>query len=267
MPKHPRARASTRTRSRPAISAPATAAQPAADVQSLTVAELRELPVEVLRLHLNHYNLVTTGNRAAMAKRLHTALHAGHGSHSTAPATSVTDLERTVQSLVDKSLDGLESRLQASLRSLLQQPGASPAPPADPDAAVIVSASPPLACPPTAPPAVPAKVRQRILRGEYIDFDMLLPECLFPARFHTTSAHAFTLRLTPDPANGGDGVVVAQQRPTSKRSVADLSSWLEAWNVYVATLVNHFPRRAASLLAYQRIICQASIHSSPQAWL
>ncbi len=128
MPKHPHARANTRTRSRPTISAPATAAQPAADVQSLMVTELRELPVEVLRLHLNHHNLVTTGNRAAMAKRLHTALHAGDGPRSTAPATSVTDLERTVQSPVDKSLDGLESRLQALLRSLLLQPRASPAP-------------------------------------------------------------------------------------------------------------------------------------------
>ncbi len=258
-----------------------------------------------------------------MAKRLLPALQNAAASSRPQPPTDadaapvVPELARTVQALVDRSMEGLEARLQASLRSLLQ-PGATfpltPAPtPAAPDddnislpsgpgaaanlqtqgpslaqgspvcpsqpalasadppvmdreAAVITGTTPPLIVPPTAPPAVPGKLRQRIVRGEYIDFDCLLPENMFPSRFGVPSGPAFTLKLSADYAQGSDGVVVAHQRPASKRSVMDLSSWLEAWNIYVAILVNQFPQRAASLLAYQRIISQASIHAAPQAW-
>ena len=123
------------------------------------------------------------------------------------------------------------------------------------------------ATPPTTPPAVPAKLRQRILHSEYIDFDLLLPESMFTARFCTASMPSLTLRLSMEPSSGGDGVVVVQPRPVYKRSVSNLSSWLEAWNGYVATLVSQYPYRVASLLAYQWIICQASLHSLQVAWL
>ncbi len=315
MPKHtrrtaPSGRSPTANRS---------AAAPS-DVASLTLAGMRALPAEVLRLHLSSRSLVTTGTKAAMASRLHAAVHADATSvNSPTSAPVAPHLERTVQSLVDKSLEGLEARLQASLRSMLQptisSPAAPPAPPpsndddnislpsatgtsprpttsagshavvppsepsadaqtrppapnpdAD-DALVITSASPAPPIPLTTPPAVPAKLRQRILRGEYIDFDCLLPESMFPARFGPNSAPAFTLRLSSDSTSGTDGVVVAQPRPTTKRSVCNLSSWLEAWNIYAATVVSHHPQRAASLFAYQAIICQASVHAAPQAWL
>ena len=292
----------------------------AANITHLTKAAMRALPVEVLRLHLSSRNLVTTGNRPALAKRLHEAVHSETNADAT--PSPLPQLEQTVQSLVDKSLEGLESRLQASLRSMLHPGSGSAAPPAPPthavdrveddnislpsnagtplhlslrppppvdatvqplqlpaipaiaeqmpadaDTAVITRTIPAPATPPTTPPAVPAKLRQRILRGEYIDFDSLLPESMFPARFCTASTPSLTLRLSTEPSSGGDGVVVAQPRPASKRSVSDLSSWLEAWNGYVATLVSQFPYRAASLLAYQRIICQASLHAPPVAWL
>ncbi len=61
--------------------------------RSMMVAELQELPVEVLQLHLNHYRLVPTDNRAAMDKHLHIILHAGDGARNTAPTTS----EHTIQ--------------------------------------------------------------------------------------------------------------------------------------------------------------------------
>ena len=230
---------------------------------------MRSMSVEVLRLRLSSRNLVTTGNRIAMAKRLHSAV----SSEQVGNAPLLPQLERTAQLLVDKSLEGLETRLQASQHTMLY--GASAPPPAAEDdnismpsadgapalpsrgpeppaqshaalqltaaqpsaetnahSAVIVGTTPAPSIPPTTPPAVPTKLRQRILRGEYVDFDALLPESMFPARFFTTSTPGLTLHLTTEPSSGGDGGEgVATLHP--KQSVSNLSSWLEACNTYM----------------------------------
>ena len=47
-------------------------------------------------------------------------------------------------------------------------------------------------------PPLPEKVKQKILRGEYIDFDTLLPESLYPARHGLSPSPSFTLRLLSD---------------------------------------------------------------------
>ncbi len=73
-----------------------TAADRDADGAFLALAELRALPMEVLRLHLKSRSLVTSGNRAAMSKRLLTPLHMPAATN----VAATTDLERTVRSLV-----------------------------------------------------------------------------------------------------------------------------------------------------------------------
>jgi len=75
------------------------------------------------------------------------------------------------------------------------------------------------------------------------------------------------LFLSSDPSSSGDNVIVTQPRAANKRTVTDLSSWFEAWNVYAAVIIAHYPARASAIIAYQRIICEASSKSSPQAWL
>ena len=129
------------------------------------------------------------------------------------------------------------------------------------------SASASSAPPPVQQPPIPDKVKQRILRGEYIDFDTLLPESLYPARYGASSTPAFTLRLSNDTSAGDGDVVIAQQKPVAKRSVCDLAAWTEAWNLYVQVLVAAFPDRAPVLLAYQAIICGASSRFPPRLWL
>ena len=131
------------------------------------------------------------------------------------------------------------------------------------DAAVVTGASPQLT---VRQPPVPAKVKQRILRGEFVDFDNLLPEALYPARHGASPSPSFALRLSTDPAADGE-MVIAQQKPASCRAVRDLASWLEAWNVYITVLVAHYPARAPPLLAYQRIICDASLRFPTSCWL
>ena len=89
--------------------------QSSEDLSTLTIAAMRSMSVEVLRLHLSSRNLVTTGNRIAMAQHLHSAVSSEQVGDAPLPpappgtesAQSLPQLERTVQSLVDKSLEGL----------------------------------------------------------------------------------------------------------------------------------------------------------------
>ena len=207
------------------------------------------------------------------------------------------DLEHTVQDLVDRSPRGLEDRLLHSLRPFapadagnisLPSPGGPPSPragvarranadadelPQAPKDAENAAAVPPYLAPllydlppSTRQPPVPPKVRQRIVKGEYVEFDTLLRDALFPARHGTTPAPSLSFRVSHDESADGK-MVISQGRPTTRRTICDLPTWMEAWNVYVAVLVAHFPARAPALLAYQRIICDASQHFEPRHWL
>ena len=200
-------------------------------------------------------------------------------------------LERTVQQLVDRSLQGLEERLLTSLRTLVptasrsqpavdnislpspqhQRPAGTtqgvPTHPTATAATLDVLPIAPQAAPSVQQPPLPDKVKQRIVKGEYIDFDMLLPESLYPTRHGVSPSPSFTLRLSDDPASVEGDVVIAQQKAANKRAIRDLPSWMEAWNVYIHVLVQHFPARAQALLAYQRIICDASVRFAPRCWL
>ena len=61
--------------------------------------------------------------------------------------------------------------------------------------------------------------------------------------------------------------------PNASRSTAQspkitsFSTWLDAWNIYIATIVAHNPARASELLGYQRLIYSASKHANTSAWL
>ena len=95
---------------------------------------------------------------------------------------------------------------------------------------------------------VPTSIQQRIVRGEFIDFNTLLPEVMFS-----------TANITPSP----NATCSTSQTPR----INSFSSWLDAWNIYIATVVAHNPSRAAELLGYQRLIYSASKHFSTSAWL
>ena len=125
--------------------------------------------------------------------------------------------------------------------------------------------------PPTNPqrvqqPPVPARVRQRIVGGEFVDFDNLLHDSLFPARYGASASPSLALPVVRDRSTSGE-VLIAQQRSPNRRVVRDLASWLEAWKTYISVLVAHYPARVLELLAYQRIICDASSRFPTGCWL
>lgn len=102
-------------------------------------------------------------------------------------------------------------------------------------------------------PPIPPKLLQRITRGEFIDFELLLHENMLG----NTSAHrpAITLRL--DEHN--EYCISIEPNTTAPRGgkkcqITDFALWMEAWNNYLMTLVHHLPTRARELIGYQYII-------------
>ena len=110
-------------------------------------------------------------------------------------------------------------------------------------------------------PAVPSRLKDKIISGEFIDFTSLLSKAMFlgtqslkPSRLITvhlsSEKNDFSVRPTPPP-----------------RKISSFSTWMEAWNTYLAIVIDHAPAHAPQLVAYQRIITSASIQYPLAAWL
>ena len=111
-------------------------------------------------------------------------------------------------------------------------------------------------------PSLPQKLHNKIIKREYIDVNDLLSSNLYPVHSSATSNN-FTLALNPqDTSTLAFGPT--QQR---KRRIDGLSSWMEAWNVYLRTLLASYPHLAPDLLAYQAQICKFSRKFKSTAWL
>ena len=96
----------------------------------------------------------------------------------------------------------------------------------------------------------------------YIDFSVLLSDNLYP---HPSlpAQNQYKLEVNPqDPS--ALAIVPSQQR---KRRVDGLHSWLEAWNIYLRTVLHHFPLLAPDLIAYQDQICKFSRKFRASAWI
>jgi len=110
---------------------------------------------------------------------------------------------------------------------------------------------------------LPEKLRIKIMKREYVDFNDLLSDNMHPHPSYASSQDHFTLALYPHDAT--TLAFVPFQR--KKRRIDGLSFWLEAWNVYLRTILSHFPRFASDLLAYQDQMCKFSRIFKASAWL
>ena len=96
-------------------------------------------------------------------------------------------------------------------------------------------------------PPLPSHLRRKIARGEYVDFDKLLP----PPHMPPIGTASLPKKRHSDPY----------------RRVHDGPTWQEAWNQYLGTRVTHDPSLALPLIKYQAIMSMLFAHYAPLACL
>ena len=109
------------------------------------------------------------------------------------------------------------------------------------------SVTPPLSAtmPNVSLPPVPPRTKEKIISGEFINLATLLPKAMFLGSTEPETFKSLTVHLTP---TGND--LSIRPQPSSKK-ISSFVSWMEAWNIYLAIIINHSPARAPQLVAYQ----------------
>ena len=109
---------------------------------------------------------------------------------------------------------------------------------------------------PTGPglPALPKKLVEKIIAGQYVDFSDLPP-----AKGRT--------RPLPSQEDGHVVVIRAEDLAGSKKLIPDLATWLQCFAIYMAMAVGAEPDRVKSLLAYMTTIAKASIKYTWPSWI
>ena len=92
---------------------------------------------------------------------------------------------------------------------------------------------------------VPAKLTERIRRGEYVEMGELLPEFW----------------------SGQKDEVLREAKPRRTRKVADISTWLQSFVSYVEVRGAAAPELIPELMAYQVTIVRVSQNFSGLAWV
>ena len=98
-------------------------------------------------------------------------------------------------------------------------------------------------------PPLSSKLIKSMKSKEYIDLNTLLPNVLYD----TSSKPSYNLPI--DPGREGDATVSLTQNHRYTHKISNLISWLEAWNVFIRSMVNSHPQLAPDFLAYQENFC------------
>ena len=93
-------------------------------------------------------------------------------------------------------------------------------------------------------PPVSPKIREHIIKGEFIDFVILLPKAMFSSSMEPDCVASFTVQL---PFSSGD---ISVRPATKPKTITSFSNWMEAWNIFLAVCIDHMPSCAPSLVAY-----------------
>ena len=102
-------------------------------------------------------------------------------------------------------------------------------------------------------------LEDKILRGEYVDFALLLPDSL-------SRPQVPEIQLRVDDSTPGSASPVSMVR--KRKPVIDtFQKWLDAYTAYMLVLVASYPRRSLELLKYQQIISRAATKFKGLAFL
>ena len=88
------------------------------------------------------------------------------------------------------------------------------------------------------PAPVLARLLERIIAGEFIDFNTLLTGAMFSTRDGTT-LHQSPAALQFSPQSNE---FLVTQTPTIIKKINSFALWMEAWNVYASTLLSANPK-------------------------
>jgi len=113
---------------------------------------------------------------------------------------------------------------------------------------------------PTLPP-IPSRIQERIAKDEYIDFTSLLSKSMFGASEY--QSQSLTLQLNPS----GENYSIQPTTTTASRKITSFTTWMEAWNVYLAVRILLNPSCAPYLVEYQCIITTANSRHPLHAWV
>ena len=84
-------------------------------------------------------------------------------------------------------------------------------------------------------PPVPPRIKEKIISGEFIDLATLLPMAMFLGSIEPETPKSPTVHLT---LTGND--LSVRPQPSSKK-ISSFVSWMEAWNIYLAIIINYSP--------------------------
>ncbi len=103
-------------------------------------------------------------------------------------------------------------------------------------------------------------LEDKILRGEYKDFTLLLPDSIYRSQ-----SPAVQLRYEESsPGSQGSPLTLVKRK---KPVIDSFQKWLDAFTAYMLVIVAVHPTRALELIKYQQIISKAVSKFKALAWL
>ena len=106
-------------------------------------------------------------------------------------------------------------------------------------------------------PAIPAKVRDQIKQGEFVNFNLLLPSSAPPTN------DDYTIKIAQ---GSGDASLSLIPRNQVRPKIRTFSEWLTAWNNFIRCASFYHPHLANQFLYYQTMICQFASQYDFSSW-
>ena len=103
-------------------------------------------------------------------------------------------------------------------------------------------------------------LKDKILRGEFIDFIFLLPDSL-------TQPQIPELQLRLDDLSPGSFSSPLSMVRKRKPVIDTFHTWLDAYTTYMLVIVAAYPRRSIELLKFQQIISREETQFQGLAWV
>lgn len=248
------------------------------------------LTVRQLRAKLHSLGLETTGKKAELVARLEASAgftQLPQDQNASNPAVAASNATATVDTSDREREDrGVSAELRSTILSVMTdtlpillaaQSAASPpvAPhiadrPANQTSQMGTRAIPPSAPLQPASRLLPSNnlsrsATDKILAGEFVEFSTLLPDAsVGNSGGHQGGRHILQLEL-----QDGLPLRVVEDTPQQPRArhVHDIATWLEAYSVFMHTILQVAPHRALELINYQSLILEANRRFLPAGWM